>query len=148
MSKFGAYNDYPKESLPAAEAALLTAWRTLGRYHDAIVLVEPATAQEFSINPCLHAAENCFARGLPAIVSVHSINFHSTIKDFRSPTLRLLDQFLSALEAKHPDLLYVNDEDLYDLVDKGRFQSMQSAVRVPVTKRKFSASAAATGWRA
>jgi len=108
---------------------------------------EPATAPEFSIDPCLHAAENSFAQGLPAIVSVHSINFHSTIKDFRSPTLRLLDQFLSVLEAKHPDLLYVNDEDLYDLVDKGRFQSMQSVVRVPVTKRKFSASGPA-GWRA
>ncbi len=39
MSKFGTYNDYPKESLPAAEAALLTAWRTLERYHDDIVLV-------------------------------------------------------------------------------------------------------------
>lgn len=39
MSKFGTYNDYPKESLPAAEAALLTAWRTMERYHDDIVLV-------------------------------------------------------------------------------------------------------------
>jgi hypothetical protein len=38
VSKFGTYNDYPKESLPAAEAALLTAWRSLDRYHDDLVL--------------------------------------------------------------------------------------------------------------
>lgn len=34
MSKFGTFGDYPKESLPSAEAALLTAWRSLDRYHD------------------------------------------------------------------------------------------------------------------
>jgi hypothetical protein len=39
MSKFGTFGDYPKESLQSAEAALLTAWRTLERYHDDIVLV-------------------------------------------------------------------------------------------------------------
>ena len=109
---------------------------------------EPAVAQEFSLDSCLRVAEDCFARGLPAIISVHSINFHSTIKDFRSRTLGLLDEFLTTLEAKHPDLLYVRDEDLYDLVEKGTFQSMHSAVRVPVTKRKFTMGAIAGGWRA
>jgi hypothetical protein len=109
---------------------------------------EPAAGQEFSVDECLRAAEDCFARGLPAIVSVHSINFHSTIKDFRSRTLGLLDEFLTALEAQHSDLLYVRDEDLYDLVDKGTFESMQSAVRVAVTKRKFTTGAVAGGWRA
>jgi len=108
---------------------------------------EPAAAQEFSVNACVRVAEDCFARGVPAIVSAHSINFHSTIKDFRSRTLGFLDEFLAALEAKHSDLLYVRDEDLYDLVDKGMFQSMQSAVRVPVTKRKFTTGAVAGGWR-
>ena len=39
MSKFGAFEDYPKESLLSAEAALLTAWRSLERYHDDLVLV-------------------------------------------------------------------------------------------------------------
>jgi hypothetical protein len=39
MSKFGTFEDYPKESLPSAEAALLTAWRSLDRYHDDLVLV-------------------------------------------------------------------------------------------------------------
>lgn len=31
MSKFATFGDYPKESLPSAEAALLTAWRSLDR---------------------------------------------------------------------------------------------------------------------
>jgi hypothetical protein len=99
---------------------------------------EPASAEEFSLETCFRTAEECFARGIPAIVSVHSINFHSTIKNFRSRTIELLDEFLTALEAKYRDLLYVRDEDLYDLVDKGMLQSTQSTVRVPVTKREFS----------
>jgi hypothetical protein len=109
---------------------------------------EPAAGQEFSLDECLRVAEDCFARGLPAIVSIHSINFHSTIKDFRGRTIGFLDEFLTALEAKHPHLLYARDEDLYDLVDKGTFQSMTSAVRVPVTKRNFTTGAIAGGWRA
>ncbi len=39
MSKFGTFGGYPKESLPSAEAALLTAWRSLERYHNDLVLV-------------------------------------------------------------------------------------------------------------
>ena len=96
---------------------------------------EPYMQQEFSVDACVRMAEDSFARGIPAIVSVHSINFHSTLKDFRSNTLRLLDDFLTVLESKYPDLLYVRDEDLYDLVDKGTFESTQSRVQVQVTKR-------------
>lgn len=39
MSKFGTFGEYPKESLASAEKALLTAWRSLERYHDDLVLV-------------------------------------------------------------------------------------------------------------
>ena len=39
MSKFGTFGDYPKESLLSAQAALMTAWRSLERYHDDLVLV-------------------------------------------------------------------------------------------------------------
>ncbi|MFZ0770737.1 MAG: hypothetical protein WCA49_24455 [Candidatus Sulfotelmatobacter sp.] len=102
---------------------------------------EPSAAREFSVDACVQIAEESFARGIPAIVSVHSLNFHSTLKDFRSRTLSLLHQFLGALELKHPDLLYVRDEDLYDLVDKGSFESTQAAVRVQVTKRTFKSGA-------
>ena len=98
---------------------------------------EPSSDPTFSLEASVRMADDNFIRGIPAIVSVHSINFHSTLKDFRSETLTQLDKFLTALESKYPDLLYVRDQDLYDLVDKGEFQSMHSAVRVPVTKRTF-----------
>ena len=83
----------------------------------------------------MQLAQSCFARGIPAVVSMHSINFHSSLKDFRGPTLRLLDEFLSALEAKHPNLLYVQDMDLYDLVTRGRFKGPRGLVSVEVKQR-------------
>jgi hypothetical protein len=109
---------------------------------------EPSAGQEFSVKACVRMAEDSFARGVPAIISVHSINFHSTLKDFRSRTLRLLDEFLTALESKYPDLLYVRDQDLYDLVTKGTFESAHSTVKVAVTKRTFNATAVAEAERA
>jgi hypothetical protein len=39
VSKFGTFGDYPKDSLASAEKALLTAWRSLERYHGDLVLV-------------------------------------------------------------------------------------------------------------
>ena len=39
MSKFASFAEYPKRGLAGAEAALLTAWASLSRYHDALVLV-------------------------------------------------------------------------------------------------------------
>ena len=39
MSKFGTFGDYPKDSVASAEKALLTAWRSLERYHGDVVLV-------------------------------------------------------------------------------------------------------------
>jgi hypothetical protein len=99
---------------------------------------EPAVDASFSVEACVRNAEECFARGIPAIVSVHSINFHSTVKDFRSHTLALLEQFFFALEAKHPDLLYLHDEDLYDLITKGSYGTAREAIRVNVTKKKFT----------
>jgi hypothetical protein len=119
-----------------AQRSILHVYRTMG--------FEPYAGQEFSMNSCVQMAENNFARGVPAIISVHSINFHSSLKDFRSRTLTLLDEFLRALEAKHPDLLYVCDQDLYDLVEKGTYESMQSAVRVQVTKRMINAGVGRT----
>ena len=90
------------------------------------------TQQELSLEKYLQVADACFARGVPAIISVHSINFHSTLKDFRGPTLRALDELLSALEAKYPNLLYVHDEDLYEIVTRGRFKATHGAVSVQV----------------
>jgi hypothetical protein len=100
---------------------------------------EPGINERFSLSDCLRRSEECFSRGLPAIISVHSINFHSTLKDFRSRTLARLDEFLGALKARHSDLLYLRDHELYGLVETGSLESAQSVVRIRVVKRKFNA---------
>jgi len=128
----------PHFDFDAESPNLLHLYRTLD--------FEPAVAKEFSLEACISKAELSLAHGIPAIISVHSINFHSSLRDFRTRTLMLLDEFLSVLEAKHPDLLYVRDEDLYDLIQTGKFESMQAAVSVRVTKKAFNGSTlAATG---
>ena len=104
---------------------------------------EPATDGDFSVETCLRQATNCFERGIPAIVSVHSINFHSTVKDFRSRTLQNLDQFFTALESSYPDLLYVHDQQLLELVNKGTYSDGDAITRVGVTKKKFRKTALA-----
>jgi hypothetical protein len=109
---------------------------------------EPGINKQFSLKECLRLSEDNFSRGLPAIISVHSINFHSTLKDFRSTTLAQLDEFLCALKLKHPDLLYVRDQELYDLVDTGTLESAQSVVRIRAMRRKFSSGMLAANGRA
>ncbi|HEY3974990.1 MAG TPA: hypothetical protein VGM18_18430 [Candidatus Sulfotelmatobacter sp.] len=99
---------------------------------------EPAVNAEFSIDTCLQQAENCFVRGIPAIVSVHSINFHSTVRDFRSRTLQCIDDFLTALESKHADLLYVHDEDVHELILSGSYPAEQGRVQVKVIRKRFT----------
>jgi len=96
---------------------------------------EPATDPAFSNGACLQQAESCFARGIPAIVSVHSINFHSTVKDFRSRTLPLLDEFLTVLESRHADLLYLHDEDLRELVLRGSYKTVEGSAKVNVIRK-------------
>ena len=39
MSKFSSFAEYPPRSLAGAEAALLTAWASLERFHNDLVLV-------------------------------------------------------------------------------------------------------------
>ena len=63
--------------------------------------------------------ENCFDRGTPAILSLHSINLHSTIRDFRTSALSLLDELLTILETRRSDLLYVHDADLLSIATQG-----------------------------
>jgi hypothetical protein len=99
---------------------------------------EPATDPAFSLEECTRRAENCFARGIPATISLHSINFHSSVGNFRDRSLRVLDQFLSALETTHPDLLYLHDEDLYELVSKGSYETSLGTILVNVTKKPFT----------
>jgi hypothetical protein len=104
---------------------------------------EPGVDPTFSVDACLRQAESCFERGLPAIVSVHSVNFHSTVRDFRSRTLQFLDEFLMALERKHDDLLYLHDEDLLELVSKGSYTTSYGSARVNVIRKSFTKAWAA-----
>src|SRR5258708_1767872 len=104
------------------------------------VQLEPATDTNASLEASLRQAENCFARGIPAIVSVHSINFHSTVQDFRRATLLFLDQFFTALESRHADLLYLHDENLLELVNKGVYTTPDGTVQVNVKRKDFTKS--------
>jgi len=98
---------------------------------------EPAVQMDLSVEACVRQAEGCFERGIPAIVCLHSINFHSTVRDFRSRTLQLLDEFLTVLESKHSDLLYLRDEELCEIVTNGSYQARQERVAVKVRRRTF-----------
>ena len=79
---------------------------------------EPAL-KEVETGKYLEIASACVARGIPIVISVHAINFHSSLKDFRSPTLNALDSLLTALESKFPELLYVNHEELLNAAVNG-----------------------------
>jgi hypothetical protein len=91
--------------------------------------IEPSS-RELTVEKYVQLAASNFARGVPAVISVHSINFHSTLKDFRSPTLRVLDEFLSSLEARYPNLLYITDEDFFHIINEGKFVANGSTVNV------------------
>jgi hypothetical protein len=96
------------------------------------VEMEP-TLERCDLERLVSQAEGCFAGGLPAVISVHAINFHSTIQDFRTPTLKLMDEFLTVLEKKWPDLLYVDDADLFSLATEGSYAGANGRVKVGVT---------------
>jgi hypothetical protein len=107
--------------------------------------IEPAVMPEFSLESAVRGAEECFALGIPAIVSMHSINFHSSVRDFRTRSLELLDTFLSALEDRHPDMLYVHDEDLVRLIETGTYEGLTSRTPVRVRSQSWRESRSLSG---
>src|ERR1700733_2625722 len=115
-----------KEAPHFDEQGMLHTFRT--------VEMEPATTPVELTSLMDHVGE-CFNRGLPAVVSIHSINFHSSIRDFRSPTLVLLDEFLLTLKKKWPTLLYVNDADLFQIASEGFYFAQGTRVDVGVTTK-------------
>jgi len=80
-----------------------------------VLEIEPIR-KDIEVEKYLHLANACFTRGLPLVLSIHSINFHSSLKDFRTATLVALDTLLTALESKYKNLQYVNNDDLYAMV--------------------------------
>jgi hypothetical protein len=97
-----------------------------------MVEMEPAI-ERCDLERLVAQVEQCFAAGLPAVISIHSINFHSTIQDFRTPTLKLMDEFLSAIEKKWPDLLYLHDGDLFSIATEGAYAGENGRVKVSAT---------------
>jgi hypothetical protein len=106
--------------------------------------LEPSQ-RELEVDKYLQIASNSFSRGLPFIISTHSINFHSTMKDFRTSTLAALDSLLTALESKYPDLLYVHDQDLYAVVTEGAFQNRDARITVSARRQDLRARVAHQG---
>jgi hypothetical protein len=100
---------------------------------------EPGIDDDFSVSKCLDLVSESFRNNQPAIVSIHAINFHSTVMDFRTKTLAMLDEFLSAVEAKFPNLLYLHDGDLYDLTQSGTYASASTGAPVGISRRAFTA---------
>jgi hypothetical protein len=98
---------------------------------------EPALDKQFSIERSLRTAAECFKRGIPAVLSIHSINFHSSLKDYRSSTVQSLHQFLTQLEKRFPDLLYLHDTDFHDLTTRGEYQVSSGTVKVRVQRRNI-----------
>lgn len=94
--------------------------------------------KDLPLEKYMQLAEGCFARGLPLVISVHSINFHSSLRNFRDPTIQALDDLLTALEATYPDLLYIHDGDLHKIVTQGRFEAPSGVVSVTVNQKPIA----------
>jgi hypothetical protein len=97
---------------------------------------EPAIdANQYDESTALMRAEGMIKTGRPAIVCLHSINFHSTLKNHRDLTLKRLDRFLTLIENRYKDLLYVHDFDLWQIIKRGNLEWNGQRVTVPVTAR-------------
>jgi hypothetical protein len=108
------------------EVGLLHTYRSLD--------FEPALNPELRWEDCVKNAGTWLSRGLPFIVSVHSINFHSTLAPFRQKTLPMLRELLSALQKQFLDLLYINDRQLLEIVETGGYESGRGRVAVTVSR--------------
>jgi len=93
----------------------------------------------------LKIAGACFSHGIPVVISIHSINFHSSLKDFRTSSLAALDSLLSDLEKKFPELLYVHDQDLHAIATEGTFRNRHEKITVAATRREWKTSIAHQG---
>jgi hypothetical protein len=67
------------------------------------------------------------------VVSIHSINFQSTLRDFRTGTLALLDKFLEIIEQRWPNVLYAHDADLFRIATEGCYMANGLTVNVAST---------------
>jgi hypothetical protein len=70
------------------------------------------------VNSCLEEIEIAFKCGKPAVISSHRINFTSRIdEDHRNKSLELLDNLLSKIIRKYPDVEFMNSEQLANVMN-------------------------------
>jgi hypothetical protein len=124
-----------QDGMGTASSPHMDEWGILNLHRT--VDIEPSQ-RDLPLEKYLQLAERGFECGVPTIVLVHSINFHSSLKDFRSPSLRVLDELLSSLEARHPNLLYVHDMNLYEIVTRGKFRGPRGLVSVEVEQQEMA----------
>jgi hypothetical protein len=115
----------PQELAPYFDAGLLHLSRTCE--------FEPALRERPDpVGEVVAAARRAADRGLPVVISTHSINYQSALRDHRGPTLALLDQLLAGLERELPDLLYLHDADLLAAVRRGRLERGGASIQLPI----------------
>ncbi|MCR4344586.1 MAG: hypothetical protein NUV44_07455 [Candidatus Scalindua sp.] len=85
-------------------------------------LIRNVTFEPRRVNACQDAIAEIdflFKAQQPAILETHSINFHSSIKNFREQSLERLDQLLYLIEKKYPDVVYLTSQQFGDILAKG-----------------------------
>lgn len=83
------------------------------------VELEPALHPDRTDEHVQGQVERAVKRGEPIVVSIHSVNFHSTLKNYRDETLARLDRLLEYLERRLPNLRYMHDGDLVARLEAG-----------------------------
>jgi hypothetical protein len=76
-------------------------------------IFEPYKGNKNPIDSCLEEIEIAFKCGKPAVISSHRINYTSRIdENHRNNSLALLDNLLTKIIEKYPDVEFMNSEQL------------------------------------
>ena len=95
---------------------------------------EPALQPQLDWQDCVKQAREWLSHGLPFVLSMHSINFHSTLAGFRQKTLPMLNKLLKALVREFPNLLFVSDEQLLKIIESGFYEGQTGKINVAVSR--------------
>jgi hypothetical protein len=107
---------------------------------------EPALNPDQDEHFAMKKAEEAFSCGKPIIVCMHSVNFHSTIRNQRDLSLRRLDNFLMRLEKRFKDLLYIHDEDLLQIIKMGELRWSGVEQRIKIRRKLQPSSSLMAHW--
>ena len=102
---------------------------------------EPALQPDRQWEDAAREAGKWLERGLPFIISTHSINFQSTLAPNRQRTLPMLRNLLLALVKRYPDVLFVNSRQLHEIVNAGSYEAPGGRISVTVTRSRTGTGA-------